>query len=193
MKEISQIKELGYKVDCIETANLILRPARQSDFEAVNHYAQMKEICQFIRPAEGDEKTRRMINALCQPWKFEQGEWHGLMLTLPQKDVPIGDIVYRIDDELTRRVEIGYRLSPEHAGKGYVTEAAQAVIKMLFTQLDVTKVVARCDPRNIPSYKIMEKLGMKREAEFKAHYLNGDELTDQYDYGLLRSEWAANR
>jgi len=191
-QKIEDLKENGFTVSQITTENLILRPGRLSDFDAVNSYAQMDDVCRFIRPSEGDEKTRKMLESFVQPWKFELGEWHGLIITLPELDQAIGDVVFRIDDLLTRRVEVGYRLSPTYASKGYITEATKAAVDMLFNALDITKIVARCDTRNIPSYKVMEKLGMKREAEFKAHYLNGNEFTDQYNYGILKSEWRIN-
>ncbi|MBV1911822.1 MAG: GNAT family N-acetyltransferase [Kangiellaceae bacterium] len=192
MKKMDEVKQNGFSVLPITTEHLILRPGRLSDFESVNQYALKEQVYRYIRPPEGDERTHRMLESMAKPWFLVEGQWHGLIITYSAEDRAIGDIVFRVDDEATRRIELGYRLSPENSGKGIISEAAAAVVDMLFRELDIVKIVARCDPRNIPSYQIMEKLGMKREAEFKSHYLNGDELTDQFDYGLLRKDWQTN-
>lgn len=186
---IEDLRDSGFIPPAIKTKQLLLRSCIASDFDAIHSYAQIEALYRYIRPYVDEEPTRRMVATLMQPWMFEVGVWHGLIINLLDEKLAIGDVVFRVDDAATRRIEIGYRLSPEYAGRGIISEAASAVLDMLFTELDITKVVARCDPRNVPSFKIMEKLGMKREAEFKAHYLNGNELTDQYDYGILRSEW----
>jgi RimJ/RimL family protein N-acetyltransferase len=183
------LKDTVFPIPTIHTERLVLRPCRAEDFDAVNKYAQNPEVCQFIRPAEGEERVRHVIKSLSSGWRFSPDEWSGLMITLPEDDRPIGDLVFRVDDEATKRIEIGYRLSPQYAGRGYITEAVFELIERLFKEFGVHKIVARCDPRNIPSYRIMEKLGMKREAFFKQHYLNGDQLTDQLDYAILSSEW----
>lgn len=104
-------------------------------------------------------------------------------------DKVVGEIVFKVEDWQNQRAEIGYRLSESIAGKGVCTEAATLLIDFLFTEIVFFKLVAKCDPRNIASYKVMEKLGFKKEAFFKDHYLMGNEWTNQYDYGLLATNW----
>ena len=189
MHQVNLIKEKGFSKAKIKTKRLLLRPARLADFDAINHYAQLPEVYRYIRPPDGDKHTHELVETLVKDWHFEEGVWQGLIITQPEKDIAIGEIVFRMEDDASRRIEIGYRLSPKYAGQGLITEAALAVINFLFEQFDIHKIVAKCDPRNTPSYKIMEKLGMNKEAHFKSHYLNGEELTDQLDYGILRDEW----
>jgi RimJ/RimL family protein N-acetyltransferase len=178
-----------FEIPTIKTERLVLRPCRLDDFDAVNLYAQLPEVCRYIRPAEGDDRVRKVVQSLSTGWRFELDQWSGIMITLPEEDKPIGDFVFKVDDMPSKRLEIGYRLSPKYAGLGFVSEVVGEMFNRLFNQFDVHKVVARCDPRNVASYKIMEKLGMKREAYFKQHYMNGDQLTDQLDYGITAQEW----
>ncbi len=188
MLKIETLKENPFPIPRLTTERLILRPCLESDFDAINQYAQLPEVYRFIRPPDGDKPTHDMIASLVKDWAFEETKWQGLIINFGS-DKAIGELVFRVDDKNTKRVEIGYRLSPGYAGKGIVSEAIYTLIEYLFEQFDIHKLVARCDPRNVASYKIMEKMGMQKEAHFKSHYLNGDEMTDQLDYAILREEW----
>ena len=55
---------------------------------------------------------------------------------------------------------MGYAVNPSCQGKGYATEAASAIINFAFEDLGLSLIYAQCDANNIPSYKVMEKLGM---------------------------------
>jgi len=169
---------------------IILRPCKLGDFEAIRKHRQDPENRRYIGPPEDDSTTREIVELLCEPWKLVSGRWNGFVICLPKNtDKAIGEIVFKIDDWENQRFEIGFQIHHSAAGKGICTEAAQLLINHLFSDFGVFKVVAKCDPRNIASYKVMEKLGMKKEAVFKQHYRIGDEWTDQLDYGLLASEW----
>lgn len=163
---------------------------RSSDFHAIKCYRQDPQNCRYIRPPESDEDVKNMISLLSKPWLLEEGRWNGLVICLKGCDTAIGEIVFRVDDWQNQRAEIGYRLHAKASGQGVCTQAAKLLINLLIKEMGFYKIVARCDPRNIASFKVMEKLGLQREAFFKAHYLNGEEWTDQLDYGLLAQDWA---
>lgn len=66
-------------------------------------------------------------------------------------------------------LEIGWRLIPEHNGKGYATEAAKAIIAFAADQVGATYLVAVADPDNVPSQRVMQRLGMTFKA-IEEHY-----------------------
>jgi len=173
----------------LESQRIHLRPAKLSDFENIKSYRQDPENCRYIRSSEDDEHTYKIVEQLAKPWKLEHDFWNGLVICMVGSDDVVGEIVFKIEDWQNQRAEIGYRLNDSVAGKGICTEAAKLLITHLFTEIGFFKVVAKCDPRNTASYRVMEKLGFKREAFFKDHYLMGEEWTDQYDYGLLAVNW----
>ncbi|NQY36611.1 MAG: GNAT family N-acetyltransferase [Alteromonadaceae bacterium] len=185
--KVEQDSEL--QAPALKTDNIYLRVAKLSDFPAIKSYRQNVENCRYIRPAENDKKTMEIVENLTKPWKFEQGMWNGLVICLTGEDTVIGEIVFNIENCEDQRAEIGCRISETVAGRGVCTQAAKLLIDYLFTEIGLYKLVAKCDPRKTASYRVMEKLGFKREAFFKGHYLMGDEWTDQYDYGLLASQW----
>lgn len=176
----------------LQAENIYLRVAKLSDYPAIKHYRQNIENCRYIRPPESDEETLKLVKQLCLPWKFTQGLWNGLVICLQGDDKVVGEIVFNVEDWTHQRVEIGYRIDESVAGKGVCTAAATLLIDYLFKEVGVFKIVAKCDPRNIASFRVMEKLGFTREAFFKDHYLIGDEWTDQLDYGLLSHHWQNN-
>jgi len=169
--------------------SVVLRPAQLSDFDAVKQYRQDLENCRYIRPPESDADTLAMVEKMSKPWQLSQGYWNGLVICLPENNTVIGEVAFNIEDWFHQRIEIGYRLNKSASGKGLCTQAVALLINYLCEEIGVHKIVAKCDPRNTASYKVMEKLGMQREAFFAEHYLLGNEWTDQYDYGLLAANW----
>ncbi|WP_435275973.1 GNAT family N-acetyltransferase [Psychrobium sp. nBUS_13] len=167
---------------------ITMRLATIDDLDNIRAYRGDPENCQYIAPVESLEETRELVEKLSQPWQFTTGYWNGLVVCKHNNNKVIGEIVFRVEDWDCQRAEIGYRMSPESAGKGICTMATSLLIDYLFEQFDFYKLVAKCDARNVASYRVMEKLGFKREAEFMEHYRMGDEWTDQYDYGLLRNQ-----
>lgn len=74
-----------------------------------------------------------------------------------------GGFVGRPDAEGT--VELGYGVDEGHRGRGYATELAGALVAWARAQPDVRRVVARCEPGNAPSVRVLEKLGLRRTGE----------------------------
>ncbi len=69
--------------------------------------------------------------------------------------------------------ELGWVFNKNAHGKGYCTEAAKALVFWAKTELHLTKLVAHCDGKNEPSYKVMERLGMKKIHEGNRTYKDG--------------------
>lgn len=85
--------------------------------------------------------------------------------------------------------EIGWVISPDHQACGYATEAARALLGYAFTALGCHRVIATCQPENVASWRVMEKLGMRREAHFRQGLLQpSGEWWDEYVYAALAHE-----
>ena len=80
--------------------------------------------------------------------ELESGAFIGWFCLRPERDGP------------TDEVELGYRLRREAWGKGYATEVSLALLRKAFTELDVRLVWGETMARNVPSQKVMEKVGM---------------------------------
>lgn len=85
--------------------------------------------------------------------------------------------------------EIGWVFNPEYVGQGLVQEAATAVLDYGFKTLKLHRVIATCQPENERSYRLMERLGMRREGHFKQCIPVEGGWWDEYSYAILQEEW----
>jgi RimJ/RimL family protein N-acetyltransferase len=89
-----------------------------------------------------------------------------------------------------QQVEIGYVLHPDAQGQGFATEASRALVDLAFRELDAHRVFGRIDARNLASGRVLERLGMRREAHLVSNEWVKGEWTDEAIYAVLASEWA---
>jgi RimJ/RimL family protein N-acetyltransferase len=101
----------------------------------------------------------------------------------------IGSIGLRMKDEANRNADIGYVLNRKYWSHGYMTESACAILDVAFKQLKLHRVWATCDTRNRSSYRVMERLGMRREGLFVKDAMERGEWRDTYMYAILAEEW----
>jgi [ribosomal protein S5]-alanine N-acetyltransferase len=88
--------------------------------------------------------------------------------------------------------EIGWVFNSQYHNKGIASEAAQAVLKHGFEEMGLHRIIATCQPENIASYRVMEKIGMRKEGFFKKCIPHNDGWWDEYYYAILGEEWFSN-
>ncbi|MDX6503720.1 MAG: hypothetical protein QOE29_845 [Gaiellaceae bacterium] len=93
--------------------------------------------------------------------------------------------------EQHRLGEIGFVLHPDHQGHGYATEAARELLWIAFEGLRLHRVIGRCEARNDGSARVLERLGMRREAHLVENEWVKDEWQSELVYALLDREWAS--
>jgi RimJ/RimL family protein N-acetyltransferase len=103
----------------------------------------------------------------------------------------IGDVNMEIISRRDQEAELGWVLHPDHQGKGYATEAAAEMLRLGFEEMGLHRMMAVCDARNVPSVRVMERLGMRREGDFRERENVRGEWWDTLYYGILASEWRA--
>ena len=104
----------------------------------------------------------------------------------------IGLAVPRFDAPFMPAVEVGWRLASAHWGKGYATEGARAALRAGFTTFGLDEIVAFTVPANARSLRVMERLGMIRDAagDFDHPRLaEGDPLRRHVLYRIGRDRW----
>lgn len=89
----------------------------------------------------------------------------------------------------SRRAEMGYALGRPYWGKGYMHEALRALVSYAFDALDLNRLEADIDPRNVASAKTLERLGFQHEGLLRERWIVSSEVSDTALYGLLRREW----
>jgi len=84
---------------------------------------------------------------------------------------------------------LGYCLDDSAWGHGYATEAAHALLQWAFDTLDLNRVQAETDTRNVASARVLEKLGFVRDGTLREDCIVNGEVSDSWVYGLIRREW----
>jgi len=92
----------------------------------------------------------------------------------------------------SRRAEIGYALGRPYWGSGYMQEALKALLRYAFQTLDLNRLEADIDPRNLASASVLERLGFVKEGLLRERWIVNEEVSDTALYGLLRREWQAS-
>jgi RimJ/RimL family protein N-acetyltransferase len=119
----------------------------------------------------------------------EEGHWLMLAAYWPEARGVVGDVILKWTSEQHRQGEIGYVFKPEFQGKGLTREAAEAVLRLGFEELGLYRIVADCDARNVPSWRLMERLGTRREAHYREFKNFDGEWCDLFVYALLKEEY----
>ncbi|MRI35498.1 GNAT family N-acetyltransferase [Endozoicomonas sp. OPT23] len=179
----------------IETKRLFLRQWKESDFELFAVMNSDEKVMEFFpAPLSRSESDERAI--ICQTliaekgwgfWALEEkssGRFIGFTgLHTPSDDLPFSPCV-----------EIGWRLSPDYWGKGFVTEAAKASLNVAFTQLKLDEIVSFTVKDNFRSLAVMERLGMSKQPSNFDHPAlpEGHKLRKHSWYKIKQSQWSAS-
>ncbi|MCZ4695417.1 N-acetyltransferase [Ancylomarina euxinus] len=119
----------------------------------------------------------------------EYNTWFQLGIINKENGELIGDLGIHFFDIDKFQVEIGCTIEKKYQGKGFASEALNAIIKYLFTDLNKRRIICSIDPRNVNSIKMVEGLGFRKEAHFKQSILIDGEWFDDVVYSLLKDEW----
>lgn len=170
----------------IETERLILRNYKTTDFERVHLYGSLPDFSQYdVWGPNTLEDTKNFIaDSIKKSEKNPRYEFE-FAVVLKDSDLLIGGCGIRRDWESCSFANLGYAINPEFQGKGYATETSKALIDFGFNKLDLAVIYATCDTRNSASYKVLEKVGMRRVGHVKNHKEIKGKLRDSYCYEIL--------
>ncbi|RYG64825.1 N-acetyltransferase, partial [bacterium] len=105
----------------------------------------------------------------------------------------IGDVGFYCPSGPENQADLGFQFHPDYHGQGLATEAVLALLHHGFENWNLRRVTSGCDARNLPSFRLMERVGMRREAHFVSSRVTKGVLHDEYAYALLRDEWFAQK
>ena len=174
----------------LETARLKLRRFRESDLEPFMAYRNDPEVSRYQGWVSVGEPAARLFVAEMQhasPGK--PGEWFQFAIEEQASGALAGDCALRRGLEEPRQAEIGYSLARAFQGRGYALEAISALLAYAFRRFDLHRVVAITDVRNLPSVRLLERLGLRREGHFIQNAWFKGAWSDEYLYAILRQEW----
>jgi RimJ/RimL family protein N-acetyltransferase len=135
-----------------------------------------------------EEEAKKIITEFVNEWKKGSHLFMGVFLKDSEQFVAqlyIGHVNQNVTE-----FEVGYFSDVEHEGKGYVTEAVNAVVKSLFEILDAHRIRIETDDTNVKSIGVAERCGFVREGHIRENKKNPDGgYSGTLYYGLLRSDF----
>ncbi len=173
----------------LRTARLHLRRFTADDVPMAIAQENDRRIMRWIRDAQEPAAVQARAEGLAAPWRGLDGEWLTLTVVPHDTGMAAGIVVMRVTTAASATMEFGYRLSLDVHRRGYGFEACVATCAFLFATIGVRKLVAYCAADNVASWRLMEKLGMQREAQLREYTLLDGGWRDEFVYGLLAREW----
>lgn len=173
----------------LEGDGFTLRPVEESDAEDYVQNVQDELIFRYIRviPEPYELKDAKSFIEDCkEKWRKSESFQFGVVIS----GEVVGSIGLKMrgeeEDELA---ELGYWIGREYRGEGVMSEAVELLLDFGFSELSLHKIMARVYEENMPSRKLLEKLGFRREGLLREHEFHKGKFFDTVYYGLLRREW----
>ena len=176
----------------VRTARLTLRRTTLDDLDATWEYRRRAEVGRWLTSASSTVDEYRAT--------FEDPERLAMLLVVELDGAVIGDLMVKVGDawaqaevkEQARGVqaELGWVIHPDHTGHGYASEAVRELLRLCFDELHLRRVTADCFADNEASWRLMERVGMRREVHALQESLHrSGRWLDGLGYALLADEW----
>lgn len=175
------------------TERLRLRPFTRGDVDAVFAYRGREDVARYLfdPPLSREECALAIQQRTTQLSLAEEDDRIILAVETQERYALAGEVSLICRSVEARQGEIGWIFHPEYQHRGYACEAAVAMLDLAFREAGLHRVFARCAVRNEPSWRLMERLGMRREAHFREHALLKGQWDEEFYYAILNREWAA--
>jgi len=174
------------------TERLCLRAYREDDLENIFQLRSNPDVMKLLygEPMTREEAREALDRHMSAPRFDADGDELKMAVERRSDGAYLGNLKLQILSIEHLQGEIGYVFDPRHHGKGYAREAATAALDLGFRHFGMHRIRAHCDARNTASWKLMQKLGMKREAHFRESEFFKGVWAEDFIYAILAREWA---
>ena len=176
----------------IQTDRLVLRRFTHDDVQDVLVFVSHPSVARATPEIEPSESgVIQYIDRQNAYRPFEQGKYFDLAIERKKDGRVIGLLSLVCKEHM--QGGIGWGLGVDYRGQGYATEAARALITYGFASLGLHRIYATTSSVNPGSWRVMERLGMRREAQLREAECRDGEWVDVLIYGILAAEWQPTR
>lgn len=168
----------------IRTSRLLLCPLGTRFIESTHPYVSDIENTRYMvrLPNETIEETKEFLRYCENEWEKEKPMFYEFAVLL--NEVHIGAVGIYLNESCDEG-ELGWIFNPVYHGKGYASEAAQAVVSFAKEKLGINHFVAHCDTDNYASQGVMRKLGLVRVSCYGGRKNRiSDEERQEYKYEM---------
>jgi RimJ/RimL family protein N-acetyltransferase len=179
----------------VHTERLLLRPFAPTDFDALLAIQSRADVARYLYwdPRTSAEVRETLAVKIRNTAIVAEGDNLSLAAQLRSTGELIGDCNLHWTSAEHRQGEIGFVFHPDQHGHGYATEAAASLLALAFDDLGLHRVVGRLEARNGASARVLERLGMRKEAHLVENEHVKGEWQSEVVYALLEREWATRR
>ena len=172
----------------IEGQRVRLRPLRRTDAAALFTLYADPEVCRYWSFAPWTDPAQ------AEAWLDERMGWKppatfGWALADRDDDAFVGTTSLFSLSGPNRRAELGYSQLPSRQGQGLARPCAALAVAVTHARRDQERVEADVDPRNGPSWRLLEHFGFQREGLLRHRWRVGGEFADSWIYGLLQDDY----
>ena len=175
----------------LKTERLTIRDFVEEDWPDIVETRSQEEVARYELWDTTTWAEREKVAGLIREQRaltFDMlGKYVDFVVVLGEK--AIGSVGVKRLSDTHKDAEVGWTFDARYWGQGYATEAARALMDWSFRSLELHRITAVCDARNVPSYRLMERLGMRREAHHVKSFFSKGEWTDDLVYAVLKDEW----
>ncbi|MBW8482742.1 GNAT family N-acetyltransferase [Actinomadura parmotrematis] len=177
----------------LRTDRLLLRPFEPGDLAELYAYQSLPEVARFLywEPRDLEESRVFLQQKMASSALEKEGDWLVMAVLWRETGALVGEVNLQWRSREHRQGEIGYIFNPAYHGRGFATEAAEEGLRLGFEDLGLHRIVGRLDGRNTASARVLERLGMRREAHLVENEFVKGEWSDEIVYAMLRREWDA--
>jgi len=179
----------------VETARLTLRPFTSGDFDDLYDYQSRPDVARYLSwDARDRAQAREALVQQCEETALSAGgDWLTFAVVWREAGKVVGEAGLKLLSWENGQGEIGFVFNPDYHGRGLATEAAESLLTLGFDTIGWHRIIGACDARNHPSARLMERIGMRREAHFVHYRLAKGQWADELVYAILDPEWRARK
>jgi RimJ/RimL family protein N-acetyltransferase len=178
-------------VHTLESDRLLLRPFEPNDLVPLLAMQSRPDVVRWLYHEPRDEaQALELLEKKVASTEFrDDGGSIDFAVVLKQTGEVVGDVDLYLTSAEHRQGEIGFVFHPDHQGHGYATEAGRLLLDLAFREYGLHRVVGRLESRNTASARVLERLGMRREADLVENEWVKGEWQSETVYAILDREW----
>jgi len=167
---------------------LVIRRISPKDFDDLQEYCTDPEVSRY--QLWGPYSSEEVAALIDEQLNIEPGDpGVGFILAAECDHKIIGHCHLNLTSPEDRQADVGFTFNPRFTGRGFATSTVRAVLGFGFNQLGIHRIIGATDVRNERSWRLMERIGMRKEAHFIHDCFVKEEWRNTYLYSMLDEEW----
>ena len=174
----------------LETERLRIRQFQDSDLESFFDYRNDPDVARYQgwNVPYPREKAFEFVAEMSAKDPSTQGEWFQAAIEEIETGEMIGEVAFFLKKD-DPQAYMGYTIARQYWRKGYGMEAVHCLLTYLFGKLNLHRVIAITDVENVASFRMLERMGFRREGHFVENLMFKGQWASEYHYAILKREW----